>query len=181
MRAAKGGKTSHGNVTILSSDQNIVSLSNNHNVDIQESAEADEIDPSILPCDTLAALWLLRREFPQKLLSQMMPFMLKTQLYTIVEDKTRVDKELDILRKTNKVRMFQIPSHPEDIALQLAEDFVASIQSYKNKASPSLKEYTPGLDWFCYHVLPQCTQNRITHGELMHLMEQGRVTSSQTR
>ncbi len=65
VEGSKGGKTSHGNVTILSNDQNIVSLSNNHNVDIQESAEADEIDPSILPCDTLAALWLLRREFPR--------------------------------------------------------------------------------------------------------------------
>ena len=63
----------------------------------QENAE-DEITAQDIPCDTMAATLLLRNQFPCTTTKDVIPFALRSQLYTIVNDRTIVDRELDMLR-----------------------------------------------------------------------------------
>ena len=62
-----------------------------------EDAE-DDITAQDIPCDTMAATLLLRNQFPCTSTKDVVPFALRSQLYTIVNDRTIVDRELDMLR-----------------------------------------------------------------------------------
>ena len=58
----------------------------------------DDLTADAIPCDTLAATLLLRSQFPPASPKDAVPFALRSQLYTIVNDRTIVDRELDMLR-----------------------------------------------------------------------------------
>ena len=51
-----------------------------------------------LPGDALAALHLLRAQFPPLSGRPVAPLVLRSQVYSIVRDRTAVDRELDELR-----------------------------------------------------------------------------------
>ncbi len=51
-----------------------------------------------LPNDTLAALLLLRSHFPMVWNRDTAPLVLRSQIYSIVKDRTVVDRQLDELR-----------------------------------------------------------------------------------
>ena len=133
-------------------------------------AESCEVES--LPSDTLAAVWLLRGQFPRGL-PKVTPFALRSQLYAVVDDKTRVDRELDVLRRANRIRMFRIPTSVEDAAVQLTDDYVAAVLRYADDAPPSRHAHLPALRWFCDYVLPNCTSDIIAHEELLKLMKEG--------
>ena len=54
----------------------------------------DDITAQDIPCDTMAATLLLRNQFPCTSTKDVIPFALRSQLYTIVNDRTIVDREL---------------------------------------------------------------------------------------
>ena len=62
------------------------------------AAEVDEDDLSDLPNDTLAAVLLLRAQFPSGWSRDVPPLVLRSQIYSIVRDRTVVDRQLDELR-----------------------------------------------------------------------------------
>jgi len=65
---------------------------------VDDEPAEDDISPDAIPCDTLAATLLLRSQFPNTTNKDALPFALRSQLYTIVNDRTIVDRELDMLR-----------------------------------------------------------------------------------
>lgn len=60
--------------------------------------ETDEDDLSDVPSDTLAAVLLLRSQFPYGWSRDVPPLVLRSQIYSIVMDRTIVDRQLDELR-----------------------------------------------------------------------------------
>ncbi len=60
--------------------------------------EVDEDDFSNFPSDTLAAVLLLRAQFPSGWSRDVPPLVLRSQIYSIVKDRTVVDRQLDELR-----------------------------------------------------------------------------------
>ena len=68
------------------------------NVHLDDEPAEDELTADAIPCDTLAALLLLKSQFPSIANTSTVPFALRSQLYTIVNDRTIVDRELDTLR-----------------------------------------------------------------------------------
>lgn len=72
----------------------------------------DDIDVDAIPCDTLAATLLLRSQFFNVSTRDVIPFALRSQLYTIVNDRTVVDRELDMLRYSFSA---SVPSDPMSV------------------------------------------------------------------
>ena len=68
------------------------------NVHLDDEPAEDELTADAIPCDTLAAILLLKSQFPSLASKNTVPFALRSQLYTIVNDRTIVDRELDTLR-----------------------------------------------------------------------------------
>ena len=68
------------------------------NADPDDEDIEDDITAQDIPCDTMAATLLLRNQFPCTSTKGVIPFALRSQLYTIVNDRTIVDRELDMLR-----------------------------------------------------------------------------------
>lgn len=68
------------------------------NVHLDDEPAEDGLTADAIPCDTLAATLLLRSQFPSVASKSTVPFALRSQLYTIVNDRTIVDRELDMLR-----------------------------------------------------------------------------------
>ncbi len=68
------------------------------NAQLDDEPAEDELTADAIPCDTLAATLLLKGQFPNLASKSVVPFALRSQLYTIVNDRTIVDRELDTLR-----------------------------------------------------------------------------------
>lgn len=67
----------------------------NEGPDLPENAD-DDFEG--LPNDTLAAVLLLRSHFPTVWSKDTAPLVLRSQVYSIVKDRTIVDRQLDELR-----------------------------------------------------------------------------------
>lgn len=72
--------------------------------DVQDGEDDDDDD---IPCDTMAALILLRGEFQitESIQELVWPIMLKSQLYTIVKDRTTVDRE--VISISHRIRFWE--------------------------------------------------------------------------
>lgn len=132
----------------------------------------------------------------------MAPFATKAQLYTLLADRTAVDRQLDELRRSNAVRVLQLPTARDEYALMLTEDYVAALERCKaellqrsaggssggksNGGNPGTPDAAPAaaaaaaaaraaqvIDWMAYRVLPACTQVMVTHAELAALLAGG--------
>lgn len=67
-------------------------------------AAVDEI-----PSDTLAAVWLLHKQYyNESNLSTQVPLVLAHQLYSIIDDRTVVDRELDEARLKGQIRLLKL-------------------------------------------------------------------------
>ena len=68
------------------------------NVHLDDEPAEDELTADAIPCDTLAALLLLKSQFPSIANTIFFNFSVRSEIYTIVNDRTIVDRELDMLR-----------------------------------------------------------------------------------
>lgn len=85
-----------------------------------------------IPCDTLAAFYLLRQRMMQVSVGSCgtlgnIPMVITHLLYGVVTNRTTVDRELDELQRTGTLRMLKLPSRGEDSALVLSTDYAADI------------------------------------------------------
>lgn len=77
----------------------------------QNAEDADEDDLGELPNDTLAAVLALRAQFPSGWSRDVPPLVLKSQIYSIVKDRTIVDRQLDELRSAAMHRARRLDIH----------------------------------------------------------------------
>lgn len=166
------------------------------------------------PSDVEAALLLLKAEVHSSLqqaaqcrthgqqrsqdnLDPLPPFLLKGQIYTVLSDRTAVDRELDDLVRRRRTRTFKLATAADEYAVLLMGDYLAVIsriigrlqwQAQQQQQPPlgsNTKEpssaglaTTPGaamaavaaLEAFRDRVVPRCQGARITTTRLLQLM-----------
>lgn len=139
----------------------------------------------------------------------MAPFATKAQLYTLVADRTALDRQVDELRAANAVRLLQLPCGTDEFAVMLTSDYCAALRNSQAQllqqasgggggagggADASAQPGQPAapaaqaaqaaaaaavFDWMERRVLPGCTQVMITHARLMELLAGGRSAGAQ--
>eukprot|EP00890_Picochlorum_soloecismus_P002493 jgi/Picsp_1/3244/NSC_06084-R1_serine threonine-protein kinase 19 len=114
------------------------------------------------PSDALVAIRLLRRQ------EQNCPFVLKTQVYSLLRNKTDADMDIDKLRRENKIRVFNFQSDvPRDIGLMETREYNCLIDRCRAEAKDtSMARYAHVFDWLKDDVLIQCTSPIISRDSL---------------
>ncbi|XP_050251706.1 uncharacterized protein LOC126698486 isoform X5 [Quercus robur] len=74
--------------------------------------------------DTLVALRMMRAQFPRIDKVSIQPFILRSQLYSSVKDRTQVDRELESLRREKVVRIFKLNTGQDDHAIMFLDDYL---------------------------------------------------------
>ncbi|PRP87905.1 hypothetical protein PROFUN_02642 [Planoprotostelium fungivorum] len=98
------------------------------------------------------------------------PVILRSQLYNHVGDPTRVDRDLDEMKKNGSVRVFRFLSDKEDYGIVNIEDYKNQIRMKRdqlNKLNPE-KNYDL-LDTFIDRVLPLAKGSSVTQEELRQI------------
>ncbi|KAL0033609.1 hypothetical protein WJX79_007484 [Trebouxia sp. C0005] len=141
-----------------------------------EEDDEDQIYMQQAATDTLLALQLLRSQFPAKAREVIVPFMLRSQLYSLVDDRTLVDRELDELRRDRVVRVLKLPTAPDDYAFMLSEDYATAVlqQQHLMQEAGTPVEQLQVFSWFRERVLARCPDNSITHHDVLRQLSADR-------
>ncbi|XP_048465320.1 serine/threonine-protein kinase 19 isoform X1 [Rhincodon typus] len=106
-----------------------------------------------MPNDTKSALIFLASLFPRKLFDDSLPpIVLKHQLYSIVKDKTTVDRQLNELKDLGHVRIFQFGFDTDVFGIVFTEDYRSKVL-----AATAMKETASTVQRFLDTVLNSCT------------------------
>ncbi|XP_049416801.1 serine/threonine-protein kinase 19 [Epinephelus fuscoguttatus] len=93
-----------------------------------ETTKFGDISDGDGPTDIRSSLKYLMTLFPRKLFNDALPqIVLKHQLYSIHNDKTLVDKELNKLRERGELLMFQLGFDADAFGLVFASDYKAKV------------------------------------------------------
>ncbi|XP_067881946.1 inactive serine/threonine-protein kinase 19-like isoform X2 [Heterodontus francisci] len=106
-----------------------------------------------VPNDTKSALLLLASLFPRKLFDDSLPpIVLKHQLYSMVKDKTTVDRQLNELKDLGEVRIFQFGFDTDVFGIVFSEDYKSKVL-----AATATSETAATVQRFLEIVLSSCT------------------------
>ncbi|KAK6481769.1 serine/threonine-protein kinase 19-like [Huso huso] len=105
-----------------------------------------------VPLDTKGALQYLASLFPRKLFNDTLPpIVLKHQLYSIKQDRTLVDRQLNELKDQGEILMFQLGFDTDAFAVVFAQDY-----KVKALAAEAGRETLGTVQKFLETVLPSC-------------------------
>ncbi|XP_029014976.1 serine/threonine-protein kinase 19 [Betta splendens] len=105
------------------------------------------------PTDIRSTLEYLMSLFPRKLFNDTLPqIVIKHQLYSMHNDKTLVDKEVNKLREQGDLLMFQLGFDAEAFGLVFTSDYKAKVL-----AGEEGKATRATVERFLEKVLPSCT------------------------
>jgi serine/threonine-protein kinase 19 len=102
-----------------------------------------------VPSDTKAALQVLHKEnyiFDVYITTKhvLPPIILKTQLYSMVKNRTITDKELDDLKRSNEIKVLKILTGNEDYICVFTTDYISHLRSVTQQHMNRNKENNPG-------------------------------------
>ncbi|XP_044491580.1 serine/threonine-protein kinase 19 homolog isoform X2 [Mangifera indica] len=145
--------------------------------DIEAESSRDDstfsLEESLTFSDTLVALRIIRAQFPHIDKVSIQPFILKSQLYSSVEDRTQVDRELESLRREKVLRVFKLNTGQDDHAIMFLDDYLNQIE----RAVKRIKEKKQGdvevFEWFREHVIDSKLEPSVEHQELCSLLSLG--------
>eukprot|EP00897_Mesotaenium_endlicherianum_P004149 jgi/Mesen1/3762/ME000205S03025 len=124
---------------------------------LEENPDEDLGDLS-LPSDTLVAIKLICSQFPVTKKASVRPFVLQSQLYTSVEDRTAVDQELEVLRHDGVVRTFKLATGKDDYAVMLMEDYQLQVEASRRRLEAGGGPHVgDAVAAFLLHVVPTCS------------------------
>lgn len=123
--------------------------------------------------DTLLALQIMRAQFPQIPKVSVEPFMLKSQLYSSVKDRTQVDRELESLRRDKVLRLFKLNTGQDDHAVMFFDDYLKQIDRVVKRMEGKTGAECEVFEWFKIHVLDSKLDTGIKHEELCSLLSLG--------
>lgn len=122
-----------------------------------------------VPSDAMACIKLLLSEFSVKSEQPATPFILKSQLYSVLsKDRTATDRGLEKLRVSNLIRILCLPSG--DLAIVLHTDVALALQ---RAAAASAKDTCDVsiFEAFEKNVMPNCIDVIISHKRLFELLK----------
>ncbi|XP_004495088.1 uncharacterized protein [Cicer arietinum] len=123
--------------------------------------------------DTLIALRIMRAQFPQIHNVSVEPFILKSQLYSSVKDRTQVDRELETLRRDKVLRVFKLNTGQDDHAVMFLDDYIKQIDRVVKRMEGKIGAECEIFEWFRTHVLDSKLETGIEHQELCSLLSLG--------
>lgn len=96
-----------------------------------DGSEDSGIGTSDMPTDTKTALLFLKNMFPvEKFEGRLPPMMVRHQLYSIVKNRTVVDKEVGDLRSTGEIRLFKLGSEASEFGVVFTEDYKEHVRTF---------------------------------------------------
>eukprot|EP00124_Ichthyophonus_hoferi_P004442 Ihof_evm1s489 gene=Ihof_evmTU1s489 len=147
----------------------LMAIQNNVKTDNQLESLSDEEN---IPSDTLAAFYYLKSQCPLGLFGLHKLFIaFHHQLYSIVHDKTLVDKQLAELRKNHIIRLARLGQSANEFLVFLESDFTQYISDVvrMNVRNPLVTQ--PIIDRYVNQVLPLVNDASITTKTLMSEMK----------
>ncbi|KAF5182341.1 Serine/threonine-protein kinase [Thalictrum thalictroides] len=123
--------------------------------------------------DTLIALRIMHAQFPKLEKASIQPFILRSQLYSSVNDRTRVDRDLESLKKEKVLRTFKLYTGQDDDAIMFMEDYLNQIESVEKRIKEKRKDETAVFVWFKSYVIVSKLDPSIEHQELCSLLSLG--------
>ncbi|KAL8150354.1 hypothetical protein V2J09_020162 [Rumex salicifolius] len=149
-----------------------IDCQSNHggSLDLDDSRSLEE---SLTFSDTLIALRMMRAQFPILEKVSIKPFMLRSQLYSSVKDRTQVDRELELLKQDKVLRVFKLNTGQDDHAIMFSDDYINQIDYVVDKMPIKEKEDRVVFDWFKTHVITCKLDPGIEHQELCLLLSAG--------
>ncbi|KAI5021339.1 hypothetical protein ZWY2020_055184 [Hordeum vulgare] len=131
------------------------------------------LEDNLIFSDTLIALQLMRTQFPklEKVVTQ--PFILQSQLYSSVKDRTQVDRDLESLKKDRVLRVFKLNTGQDDHAIMFMDDYLKQMQSAVRRSTGKNKDDNEVFEWFEKYVLHSKLDVSIDHLELCSLLSHG--------
>ncbi|KAK6286476.1 hypothetical protein POUND7_012655, partial [Theobroma cacao] len=135
-----------------------------------ESSDADHslsLEQNLTFSDTLVALRIMRAQFPQIDKVAIQPFILQSQLYSSVKDRTQVDRELESLRREKVVRIFKLNTGQDDHGIMLLDDYIKQIEHAVKRMEERKQRDLKVFEWFKVYVIESKLEPSIEHQELV--------------
>ncbi|KAK2989475.1 hypothetical protein RJ640_019574, partial [Escallonia rubra] len=106
-------------------------------------------------------------------LSLVQPFILQSQLYSSVDDRTQVDRELESLRREKVLRIFKLNTGQDDHAIMFVDDYLNQIERISKRMEGKKQYDVAVLEWFKIYVICSKLDPSIGHEELCTLLSMG--------
>ncbi|XP_071689441.1 uncharacterized protein [Rutidosis leptorrhynchoides] len=121
----------------------------------------------------MAALNMMRAQFPRNDKVTIEPFILRSQLYSSIKDRTQVDRELESLRREKVVRIFKLNTGQDDHAVIFMEDYLNQMKRAVKSMETKKQCVLDVFKWFEVHVIHSKLEPCIGHQELWSLLSIG--------
>ncbi|KAK7267402.1 hypothetical protein RIF29_20074 [Crotalaria pallida] len=143
--------------------------------DEHESTDANtpSLENDLTFSDTLVALRIMRAQFPHIPKVSVEPFILKSQLYSSVKDRTQVDRELETMRRDKVLRLFKLNTGQDDHAVMFLDDYLNQVDRVVKRIEGEKGGECEVFGWFKTHVLDSKLETGIEHQELCSLLSLG--------
>jgi len=127
----------------------------------------------------MIALQLMCTQFPklEKLVVQ--PFVLQSQLYSSVKDRTQVDRDLESFKKGKVLRIFKLSSGQDDHAIMFMDDYLKQVAFAIKRSGGEDQDGSEVFEWFERYVVPSKLDVSINQLELVSIKNLVLVTSVQ--
>uniref|UniRef100_A0A5B7BJP5 Putative serine/threonine-protein kinase 19 isoform X1 n=1 Tax=Davidia involucrata TaxID=16924 RepID=A0A5B7BJP5_DAVIN len=131
------------------------------------------LEENFMFTDTLVALRIMRAQFPHIDKVSIPPFILRSQLYSSVKDRTQVDRELESLRRERVLRIFKLNTGQDDHAIMFMDDYLNQIDRVVKRMEAKKQDDLAVFEWFRTHVINSKLEPSIGHQELCSLLSSG--------
>ncbi|XP_020693621.1 uncharacterized protein LOC110107649 [Dendrobium catenatum] len=131
------------------------------------------LERSLIFNDTLIALRMMRAQFPKIEKVAQQPFILQSQLYSSIKDRTQVDRDLESLKKEKILRLFKLNTGQDDHAIMFFEDYINQMDIAVKKLGARSTHGIEVFEWFKNHVIECKLDVSIDHQELLILLSAG--------
>ncbi|KAJ4954417.1 hypothetical protein NE237_011200 [Protea cynaroides] len=139
----------------------------------RETDESLSLESSLTFSDTLIALRIMRSQFPHIDKVSIQPFILRSQLYSSVKDRTQVDRELESLKKEKILRVFKLNTGQDDNAVMFMDDYLNQIGLVMRRMEAKNQDKIAVFEWFKTYVIASKPEPSIEHHELYSLLSFG--------
>ncbi|KAG8641778.1 hypothetical protein MANES_12G033600v8 [Manihot esculenta] len=119
------------------------------------------------------ALRIIRAQFPSIDKVSIRPFILRSQLYSCVKDRTQVDRELESLLREKVLRIFKLNTGQDDHAIMFLDDYLSQIEHVMKRMEEKKQGDLEVFGWFRTHVIDVKLEHSIHHQELCSLLSNG--------
>ncbi|KAF8648239.1 hypothetical protein HU200_046875 [Digitaria exilis] len=141
---------------------------------------SDDAEENLTFNDTMIALQLMRTQFPKLEKVVVQPFILQSQLYSSVKDRTQVDRDLENFRvnmmlkdasllvlqsfkKDKMLRIFKLSSGQDDHAIMFLDDYLKQVAFAIKRSGGKEQDGSEVFDWFEKYVIPSKLDVSINH------------------